>query len=158
MLVAYFVSATSTGMLAYKFGALQFADPYPASRAISDFDSAANYQSSVTNLQYNPWSHLLIGAGVMGGLALARYRWVRWPLYPIGWLLSTTWGMHAIWTSVFLGWLAKATILKFGGAELYNHLKPFFIGLIVGEIIVAGSLAAVVLIFNLQLPFQIMPT
>jgi len=158
MLVAYGVSAASMGRLAYKHGAISFSDPYGANRAVADFDSTVNYRTGANQPTYSPVLHTCIGATVMALLALARFRWVRWPLYPIGWLLSTTWAMHAIWVSVLLGWLAKAGILKFGGVDLYNRLKPFFIGLIIGEVIAGAILAAAVLGFDLHLPFQIMPT
>jgi hypothetical protein len=37
------------------------------------------------------------------------------------------------WYSIFVGWLAKVLILRFGGASLYTKLRPAFIGVIVGE-------------------------
>ena len=41
--------------------------------------------------------------------------------------------------SVFLAWMTKALILKFAGLGLFNRLKPFFLGLILGEAVVAGT-------------------
>ena len=34
--------------------------------------------------------------------------------------------------SVFLAWACKWLILRFGGVALYQRLKPFFIGMVVG--------------------------
>ena len=39
-----------------------------------------------------------------------------------------------IWFSVFLGWLIKSLILKYGGVKLYRAVRPFFFGLILGHI------------------------
>jgi hypothetical protein len=43
-----------------------------------------------------------------------------------------------MWFSVFVAWLIKAAILKYGGSQLYIFLRPFFLGLILGELVVAG--------------------
>jgi hypothetical protein len=43
-----------------------------------------------------------------------------------------------IWFSVFVSWLLKLLILKYGGLYLYRVLKPFFLGLILGEATAAG--------------------
>jgi len=40
--------------------------------------------------------------------------------------------------SVFLAWLAKTFILKYGGPSLFQRARPFFMGLILGQFVVAG--------------------
>jgi hypothetical protein len=42
------------------------------------------------------------------------------------------------WASVFLGWLLKALLLRYGGARLYRAARPAFMGMIVGEAFAAG--------------------
>ncbi len=42
------------------------------------------------------------------------------------------------WLAVFIAWIVKGVILKYGGITLFNRLKPFFLGLILGEAVVAG--------------------
>ena len=44
-----------------------------------------------------------------------------------------------MWFSVFIAWILKSLILKYGGLSLFNRLKPFFLGLILGEAVVAGT-------------------
>jgi len=41
--------------------------------------------------------------------------------------------LRSIWFSIFLGWLAKVVIVRFGGAGLYRAARNVFIGLILGE-------------------------
>ena len=41
--------------------------------------------------------------------------------------------MYYGWLSIFLAWLCKATILRYGGVRAYRALLPFFLGLILGE-------------------------
>jgi hypothetical protein len=43
-----------------------------------------------------------------------------------------------VWFSVFIAWLSKSTITRIGGALLYERLKPFFLGLILGEAVAGG--------------------
>ena len=43
-----------------------------------------------------------------------------------------------MWFSVFIAWAIKSTVLKYGGLGFFERLKPFFLGLILGEAVVAG--------------------
>ena len=43
-----------------------------------------------------------------------------------------------MWFSMFLGWVLKSVILKYGGPTLFQRLRPFFLGLILGEASVGG--------------------
>jgi hypothetical protein len=43
--------------------------------------------------------------------------------------------MHSMWLSIFLGWLAKVTITRFGGNESYRRATPFFLGMALGDIV-----------------------
>jgi len=64
---------------------------------------------------------------------------VWWPLHPIGFVVAADWVMDNIWFSVFLAWLIKVSVLKYGGPRLYRKTLPFFIGLILGQFAAAGS-------------------
>jgi hypothetical protein len=48
--------------------------------------------------------------------------------------------MNWMWLSIFLAWLAKAGLLRWGGLKGYRAALPFFLGLILGEFMV-GSIA-----------------
>ena len=77
---------------------------------------------------------IALGAGVMGVLLYLRQRFLAWPLHPIGFPVSNT---HPIitfgWLSILLAWLCKAAILRYGGVRLYRTMRPFFLGLVLGE-------------------------
>jgi hypothetical protein len=81
---------------------------------------------------------MLIGAGFMGFLLFMRYRFLWWPLHPIGYLVGVTYAPHHLWFSVLAGWLIKVCVLKFGGLGAYRRYRPFFLGLIVGEYFMAA--------------------
>jgi hypothetical protein len=42
------------------------------------------------------------------------------------------------WFSIFVGWIAKVLIVRFGGARLFQDARPFFVGIIFGESLAAG--------------------
>jgi len=80
----------------------------------------------------------IIGAGFMSFLIFMRYRFLWWPLHPIGYAVGVTYAPFHLWFSVMTGWLIKVCVLKFGGLRAYRRYRPFFLGLIVGEYFMAA--------------------
>ncbi len=66
-------------------------------------------------------------------LMVMRLRIVGWPFHPVGYAISTSWGMHKVWMPLFIAWLAKRLIIRYGGLKLYRQAIPFFLGLILGD-------------------------
>ncbi|MDQ3812604.1 MAG: hypothetical protein M3347_01480, partial [Armatimonadota bacterium] len=95
-----------------------------------------------TNDLYNgvptaSWTHtvwMLVGALLTYGMMLARSRLLWFPFHPLGFLMSLTWAMEQVWFSIFLGWLCKVTITRFGGIDTYRKTTPVFLGLALGDI------------------------
>ena len=84
------------------------------------------------------WLSTLAGGGIMALLMLARHHFLWWPLHPLGFAVSTISMTNYISFSVFLAWLIKSIILKYGGPALFQRARPFFMGLILGQFAVAG--------------------
>ena len=80
-----------------------------------------------------------IGAGIMGVLMFLRQRFLWWPLHPIGFAIGPIWMMDQMWFTVFLAWLIKLSILRYGGLKLYRSLLPLFLGLIMGQFVCNGT-------------------
>ncbi len=74
---------------------------------------------------------LVGGAGAMLAMIWARLHISWWTLSPLGFPLSMTLG--GAWFSVFVAWLCKRLILRYGGATTYRRMQPFFLGLIAGQ-------------------------
>lgn len=81
--------------------------------------------------------HMVFGAGLAAGLFVLCVRWPAWPLHPIGLLMVGTFYANEAWVSVFLGWMLKTLVLRWGGARLYRQARPLFLGLIMGEVFAA---------------------
>jgi len=74
----------------------------------------------------------------MALLMLARQILVWWSLHPIGYPIRAVWLMERLWFSIFLAWLLKLLVMKYGGPKLFRRSRPFFLGLILGQFSIAG--------------------
>ena len=77
-----------------------------------------------------------IGALVMVVLEVLHYKFLWWPFHPLGFPVSAAFGQ--MWFSLLLAFVVKNLVLKYGGPVLYRRTVPFFLGLILGEIVPAG--------------------
>ena len=58
--------------------------------------------------------------------------------HPVLFLVAGTYPCLNAWFSFLLGWGVKQLIVRFGGGGVYQRFKPFFVGLISGEILIIG--------------------
>ena len=84
------------------------------------------------------WVMTAVGGGFEGFLIWANHRWFWWPLHPLGFVVCAGFMTGHIWFSAFIAWLVKVVILRYFGAALFANLKPFFLGLIMGEATCGG--------------------
>ena len=61
-----------------------------------------------------------IGAGVMLLLTFMRNRLLWWPIHPMGFAVGSTYPMQKVWFSIFIAWVIKAVILKYGGNGIFR--------------------------------------
>ena len=78
------------------------------------------------------------GGGVMLLMMWARQRLPWWPVHPIGFPIGANSMMNYVWFSVFLAWLIKRIVLRFGGARVYQRSQAFFLGMIAGQVLCNG--------------------
>ena len=79
-----------------------------------------------------------IGGSFMALLLFLRQRFVWWPLHPIGFPIATTYPIVAYdWFALFMAWVFKGLILRYGGVRAYRFMVPFFLGLVLGEFFTA---------------------
>jgi len=82
---------------------------------------------------------LACGAAAMAGLTWLNARFVWWSLSPIGFVLGGTWGLgQRMWTSAFIAWLAVVSLRKVGGLRLYRTVRPMFLGMVIGHLVMMG--------------------
>ncbi len=138
IVVTFFSSVWATLLLGYRYGAIN-----------------ANSWFFVGGPQY-PWRYVAekikqpsgidsiyiiftgIGAVVAILLQVMHTRFLWFPFHPLGFAFSTIMMTNALWFSIFIAWLIKTMILRYGGAKVYEKGKFFFIGLIIGQFVVNG--------------------
>lgn len=76
-----------------------------------------------------------IGAIVMGALMFLHSKFLWWPVHYIAFPIAESMPVRVYWFSIFLAWLIKISILRFGGHNVYKKSVPFFLGIIMGNII-----------------------
>jgi len=76
-----------------------------------------------------------VGAGALVQLALTAmyHRFLWWPINPLVFPVAAMWCTHHLMPSIFVAWLCKVLVLKYGGARWYRRTKPFFLGMILGQ-------------------------
>jgi len=136
VIVGLLVSYYSYFNVTYHYGGLNL-EPYCYTIA-----SQTYFRQSASAIQYPAgpvWNELMFmigGAIFMGFLLIMRHRFIWWPLHPAGYLMHLTWISGVVWFSFLVGWTLKHFILKFGGIGSYRRLRPFFLGIVVGESII----------------------
>ncbi len=128
--VGFLVAAWSTIKMAYDVG------------ATNHLLVIIGLYDQITNLQLNPrvvdpgkWAVWLWGFCEAAAMAFLRGRFYWFPLHPIGLAYQATAGTSIYWFSLFLVWLAKLVILRYGGIRAYRQGKPFFFGLGIGYVV-----------------------
>ena len=79
-----------------------------------------------------------LGVWIIGGMEAALLgflgtRFTGWPIHPIALAFPNVLGFN-----VFLVWLSKTIVIRFGGVGLYQRSKPFFYALIVAYLVMLG--------------------
>ena len=83
-----------------------------------------------------------MGVGFLAaGLLLAmKRRFLWWPLHPLGYAVTQgDWAISFIWFSIFVSWVIKWTILRWGGIQSHRKAVPLFHGLILGDFVMGAT-------------------
>ncbi len=145
ILIAYLTSFSSMLWVEYEYAVekrpeARTVNEYPSNWAVKNHwtNPTLDYQNNRYNYQYSPAGHFVAGSAITVFLSVMRLRYVWWPLHPVGYLCVGTWPLGQLWFAIFLGWLLRTVVLRFGGSTLYTRARPAMIGVIVGEAVAAG--------------------
>jgi len=119
------------------------------------FDRLAAQLNYPTDTNWLELSYIGVGGVVMSLLIFLRYRFLWWRIHPLGYAMTTSWAPYTVWFSFFWGWLLKYLILKAFGFRGYRQFRPLFLGMVIGETLIAGFWVIVGLLT--RVPYQIMP-
>ena len=69
-----------------------------------------------------------------GGLSVfSAFGFLRFPFHPEGFVYGTGLGT-LFWGSALVGWSVKTIVVRYGGPGTYQRVRPFFVGMIFGEL------------------------
>jgi hypothetical protein len=102
--------------------------------------------NKLVNMLSNPvpvQAHVYIGIGIgVGMMLLLSYlnRNLTWfTISPLGYLVGQIWMIDMMWMSLLIGWLLNLLVCRYLGLNWYRRLRPFFLGLILGEFFAAAQ-------------------
>ena len=127
--------------LCYTYGAGNFGSWYFTAGGGAGgmaFDGVIRHFNDPWSTDWNKLSYFGIGGVVYSVLALCQYRFHWWPLSPVGIAVAPLWMTRYIVFSVFLAWVSKSAIMRYGGVRAYRTARPFFMGLIAGYFLGVG--------------------
>jgi hypothetical protein len=140
VIVGFVGSVWMTLKLAYTHGGINLQGWFFNGMPNTVFDFVADKLNNplTPKIIWMRWLFTGIGAAVMTLLMWAHHRYLWWPIHYLGFPIGDTWTIKWVWFSIFLGWLFKKLILKYGGIMLYRRLRPCFLGMILGQIVAGG--------------------
>lgn len=126
--------------MSYSYGGINLNGWFfgPAGGPAYPFNFVTQELNNPDGPDWTGWIATGVGGSIMTLLMLARHNFLWWPLHPLGFAVSAISLTNHITFSVFLAWLIKTIILKYGGPGLFHRARPFFLGLILGQFFVAG--------------------
>ncbi len=124
---------------AYRLGALSFDDWLFRDTGGWEFGPLVSDLRAPRPAASFLWTGLAAGAGVMLLLTWLHSRFIWFAISPLGFMLGGTWGMiQRMWASAFIAWLLVFLIRRFGGLKLYRTVRPAFLGMVVGHLVMMG--------------------
>lgn len=135
LIIGFWASSLITVFLGYKWGALNTNNPWLFKGAAS-LPWKVTQQKILHPTHFSPhrFGFLIFGSGIMWILMVLRYKFLWWPVHYLGFPIADSEPMRYAWFSILIAWIIKSFILRYGGGKLYSNLKPFFIGLVLGQV------------------------
>ncbi|MCM8769146.1 MAG: hypothetical protein NC911_05660 [Candidatus Omnitrophica bacterium] len=138
IVISLLASSWSTLFLGYKCGAINI--PLWHLKGLPKYamgwiSRLILHPQSVGLKQYG---FITLGGALMLLFLTLRHFFLWWPLSPVGLAVGIPYPVYMTWFSVFLAWVAKVMVLKYGGAQVYQKAKFFSLGLVLGSFVTAG--------------------
>ena len=135
LIAGVLISLLAMLALCHKFGVRELELDWATRTTVAVYDNV--YSLVESPIKPGDWVLIfsITGAVVMLVLVICYHRFYWWPIHPIGYIAAGI--TRGRWLSVFIGWLIKRTVLKYGGGEGFKGFIGFFIGLFVGQYVIS---------------------
>lgn len=148
-------SILSMMTLCYKYGIRELQLDWATQTTTTVYENI--YKLIATDTVTGNWVFVfaIIGALLMLVLVICYHRLYWWPIHPIGYLTAYSSAMRILWFSFFIGWACNALCMRYGGVVLFRKLQFFFIGLIIGDLVMGGGWGFIGLFTDVS--YQVLP-
>ncbi len=138
ILISLISSSWVTLLLGYKYGGINLSSWQFGGLTRFTVNWVKNFIKYPVGFGKNQFLFVILGGFLMILLIFVRSRFLWWPLSPVGLALSLPYPVFQTWFSIFIAWVIKAFIMKYGGIRVYDKAKDFFLGMILGSFVTAG--------------------
>jgi len=120
----------------YKVGVMSNPDSGSRDHALAAPYYLASALENPSGPNYAAMGAIAAGMATTVALMAMKMQFLAWPLHPVAFPIASAWVMDAYCLAVFIAWLIKAAIMRYGGLRFHRQALPFFMGLIVGSAVV----------------------
>lgn len=138
VVVGVLVSSFMILTLAYEHGGVNLNNWYFWGNSRVAYTYVAQKIDKPSDVNALGWACKGIGAAAMGVLMFMQRNFLWWPLHPLGFAIGANGWLNNLWFSIFLAWLIKSLVLRYGGHKLFTAGQPLFLGFVLGQYSAAG--------------------
>ncbi len=106
------------------------------------YNALSDWLTVKEGMHIGPMVAMFVGGTFVWFLYTMHLRLVSWPFHPLAYAISASaqgqFMINYVWMPLFIAWVIKTNITRYGGHRAYQMCVPIFMGIIVGEFI-AGS-------------------
>lgn len=102
------------------------------------YDRLSTWIANPPDPNYQKAAAVGVGLAIAAFLQWMRIRYPWWPFHPLGFAVTASWEINLVWMPLFVAWLVKIIILRYGGLAGFRRSLPFFYGLILGQFVVGS--------------------
>jgi hypothetical protein len=144
------VTFVSYLQIMYKYGALAKCRGWVGHFGWESYNPLQSWLQYPSLTDWTSVGFMFGGLGFVTFLMTMRRLFFWWPLHPSGYVLAgASWGgMIYFWFPVFITWLIKSILLRFGGLGTHRKAAPMFLGLVLGDYVLWTIWSIISLSFN----------
>jgi hypothetical protein len=134
----------------YSAGVGSNADPYAGDGLDVPRHLAAALQNPAGS-NYAALGAVAAGMAATVLLMVMKMRFLGWPLHPVALPIAPAYITDHYLAAIFVAWLLKAAVIRYGGLRFHRKALPFFLGLIVGSAVLIVLCTITACIFDVPL-------
>lgn len=134
LMLCYFWANLHVG---YHVGLGSKADPDMTQVCRQASDKLDDWLRDPGGANWNGFESIGIGFAITIMLMYVKLRAPLWPLHPLAFPLAFSWTIDSMLPAVFVTWVFKVLLLRYGGLRAHRRALPFFLGLLAGTAVIS---------------------